>query len=470
MKRLFLILIILLFPFLLTANEERVYNVAVIKNWKPYYYVNENGKLSGYAVELFDELAKSIDLKYKYIIADNANELIKLFEEGKADIMPNIGITQRRENLFLFTQETDSFFVNIYKKKGMPYNSFEDLKEKKIGLVKANVCNKLLNKYSIHKIYFNNYESMINALKKGNIDALCFPKPLIEEKVSDSLIVPLDNAIKEIKRGIGVSKKEFNLLPRLNEAITKIKLNGEYKRIHDKWFGNNSYIQLSKKEAIFIIITFLGFSFTTLIIIFYILNKKRWLITKDILEEEIDKKTKILKVQNRRLKNIHRRLKEQSYIDGLTKIYNRKLYNEKINEFLSLYKRYDYKFSFLIFDIDDFKSINDTFGHIVGDKVLIELTKIVSGHIRADDYFFRVGGEEFIILLHTTTLEEAVEVAEKIREIIEKELTFLGNRKITVSIGVTEVSKDEKEESIYKRADNLLYRAKNSGKNRVCFK
>lgn len=118
MKRLFLILIILLFPFLLTANEERVYNVAVIKNWKPYYYVNENGKLSGYAVELFDELAKSIDLKYKYIIADNANELIKLFEEGKADIMPNIGITQRRENLFLFTQETDSFFVNIYKKKG----------------------------------------------------------------------------------------------------------------------------------------------------------------------------------------------------------------------------------------------------------------------------------------------------------------------------------------------------------------
>lgn len=131
MKRLFLILIILLFPFLLTANEERVYNVAVIKNWKPYYYVNENGKLSGYAVELFDELAKSTDLKYKYIIADNANELIKLFEEGKADIMPNIGITQRRENLFLFTQETDSFFVNIYKKKGMPYNSFEDLKEKK---------------------------------------------------------------------------------------------------------------------------------------------------------------------------------------------------------------------------------------------------------------------------------------------------------------------------------------------------
>lgn len=124
----------------------------------------------------------------------------------------------------------------------------------------------------------------------------------------------------------------------------------------------------------------------------------------------------------------------------------------------------------MIFDIDDFKSINDTFGHIVGDKVLIELTKIVSGHIRADDYFFRVGGEEFIILLHTTTLEEAVEVAEKIREIIEKELTFLGNRKITVSIGVTEVSKDEKEESIYKRADNLLYRAKNSGKNRVCFK
>ncbi|QDF30023.1 GGDEF domain-containing protein [Halarcobacter anaerophilus] len=471
MEKLFLLLIILIFPFFLSANDKEIHKVAVVKNWEPYYFVNENGKPEGYAIELFEKVAKSIDLKYEYIIVDDFDEVFKLFEEKKADIIPNIGITQSRENLFLFTQETDSFFINIYKKTNATYKNIKDLKDKKIGVVKRNICNKLINKdLTNQKIYFKHFEDMLTALKMDKIDAFCYPQPLIEHELTSSLIVPFPRSIKEIKRGIGVSKAQFHLLPKFNEAITQLKLDGEYKKIYEKWFGKKSFIQLSKSETIFLIITFFGVSLTTLIVIFYFLSKKRWLITKDILQEEIKNKTNILKIQNQRLKTIHRKLKERTYKDGLTNIYNRKFFNEKLNELLSLYKRYEDKFSFLIFDIDDFKAINDTYGHAAGDKVLIDLTSLVSSHIRANDYFFRVGGEEFVVLLSQTSFQEAQEVAQKIRIIIEKELNCIKNRKVTVSIGLTEVNEGDDIETIYKRADSLLYKAKNRGKNRVVIK
>jgi len=233
-------------------------------------------------------------------------------------------------------------------------------------------------------------------------------------------------------------------------------------------FANEkSFITLTKDETYFVIFSFLGISFTILIIIFYFLSKKRWLITRDILEKEIKDKTATLSLQNEKLKQIHKRMVEQSNKDVLTNIYNRKFFNEKLDELLSLHNRYSYKFSFLIFDIDNFKSINDTYGHIIGDKVLVDLTSLVSLYIRSNDYFFRIGGEEFVILLSQTTFEKAQNVANKIRLIIEKDLKSLENKKITVSIGLTQVKQEDSVQSIYKRADDLLYKAKEQGKNRV---
>jgi diguanylate cyclase (GGDEF)-like protein len=134
---------------------------------------------------------------------------------------------------------------------------------------------------------------------------------------------------------------------------------------------------------------------------------------------------------------------------------------------LSLYQRHNTVFSFLIFDIDDFKYINDNYGHTVGDKVLIELCALVQKQIRMTDYLFRVGGEEFIILFANTSQKEVASVAQKLRITIEKELNVLENRKITVSMGLTQVQSQDTQESIFNRADELLYEAKKKGKNQV---
>ena len=160
-------------------------------------------------------------------------------------------------------------------------------------------------------------------------------------------------------------------------------------------------------------------------------------------------------------------IKTQSYIDLLTRINNRKSYNERIEELLSLYNRYQIGFSFLIYDIDDFKQVNDNYGHKVGDAVLVEMSSLIESTIRRNDYLFRIGGEEFVILFTETTLEQAKIIAEKIRNSVEMELNTIEDKTITISIGLTEVNAADTSDSIFMRADNLLYDAKNRGKNRV---
>jgi diguanylate cyclase (GGDEF)-like protein/PAS domain S-box-containing protein len=167
------------------------------------------------------------------------------------------------------------------------------------------------------------------------------------------------------------------------------------------------------------------------------------------------------------LYNAYKKIKKQSYTDELTQLNNRKAYNHRIKELLSEYQRYGNIFSYMMFDIDYFKSINDTYGHDMGDKVLVDLSALVSSSIRESDHIYRVGGEEFIILLSNTDLDSAKILAEKVRSKVEKELNSIDTRVVTISIGLVQVQKSDTVESIYKRADTLLYKAKESGRNRI---
>jgi diguanylate cyclase (GGDEF)-like protein/PAS domain S-box-containing protein len=160
-------------------------------------------------------------------------------------------------------------------------------------------------------------------------------------------------------------------------------------------------------------------------------------------------------------------IKEQSYIDELTKLHNRKAYNERVIELWEQYKRYKITFSLVIFDIDHFKSINDTYGHQVGDEVLKRLGEVLLSVVRKNDYIFRVGGEEFAILLTNTGGGNDSIFADKIRNDIRTMVDLIEDREVTVSMGVTEIRPDDNIDTIYKRADDYLYSAKSGGRNRV---
>lgn len=231
-----------------------------------------------------------------------------------------------------------------------------------------------------------------------------------------------------------------------------------------------------------IIIIFLTFMFMFLTFMFYWLNKNFTQPIKEIenamtaskLVDNIKNENEIghiAQAYNKLLTNLHNKIKknrELIRIDFLTKAKNRKAYHENVLELLSFYKRYQIPFSIMLFDIDNFKEVNDTYGHSVGDDVLKDITRLVKSEIRESDFLYRVGGEEFVVLFPQTSLQSAKKVAEKIRKIIQNNLNTIENRTITVSIGVCEVEADDIGDSLYKKVDQLLYKAKKSGKNRVC--
>jgi len=152
--------------------------------------------------------------------------------------------------------------------------------------------------------------------------------------------------------------------------------------------------------------------------------------------------------------------------DGLTQIYNRKAFERLANEKIDRYKYLDDKFIFVMLDIDFFKKVNDTYGHQVGDEVLKQLVNVVKSHIRDEDIFARIGGEEFILILDTD-ISKGFKVINHLREFIKNE-EFDTVKNITCSFGMTEYKKYDTIEAMMKRADDALYEAKNTGRNKVC--
>lgn len=161
-----------------------------------------------------------------------------------------------------------------------------------------------------------------------------------------------------------------------------------------------------------------------------------------------------------------KRIEELSITDKLTGLYNRLKLDNLFAYHLGMTKRYGLNLSIALLDIDKFKMVNDTFGHQVGDSVLQELSTLVKNNIRLEDALGRWGGEEFLIIMPSNTLESAINLAEKLRQKVEAfSFTTVGQR--TVSFGIATYHTGDDEKSMVSRADKALYSAKENGRNRV---
>ncbi len=158
----------------------------------------------------------------------------------------------------------------------------------------------------------------------------------------------------------------------------------------------------------------------------------------------------------------------QARHDPLTEICNRAAFDEAIDKEYSSYRRHQADFSLMIIDIDHFKNVNDTYGHIAGDKVLKTVANLIRSSIRRSDEVFRYGGEEFVVILSNTKQGGAKFIAERVRKEIEKLTVSLSQKiKVTASFGIasSEIMKDVTETLEF--ADKALYQAKDQGRNRV---
>ncbi len=196
-------------------------------------------------------------------------------------------------------------------------------------------------------------------------------------------------------------------------------------------------------------------------------------LRQESLSEEVENLHLSMKRMKKEIDQVQEKrkaLEKEVLIDQLTGVANRRALRDRLQNELQRYARYQQFFSVLMFDVDNFKSINDQFGHWAGDKCLKEIIKRIKPALRETDFLARWGGDEFVILFPGTDKESAMAVAERIRRAVENtRFLFHGQEmSLTVSIGVTEVeSSDHTHEVIFNRVDSAMYNAKKIGRNTV---
>lgn len=185
------------------------------------------------------------------------------------------------------------------------------------------------------------------------------------------------------------------------------------------------------------------------------------------MEDDLRRREAELRSLTEELERQNLLLNEQATLDKLTGIPNRYYFDQRIQEELHASDGHGSPVSILLFDLDRFKYVNDTYGHDNGDRVLIRISERVQGLKRPGDVFARWGGEEFVVLMPQTDIGEAAGVAEAIRSVVA-DIAHPEVGTVTISVGVAERLRGEAPEGWFKRADRELYRAKNEGRNRVC--
>ncbi len=287
------------------------------------------------------------------------------------------------------------------------------------------------------------------------------------------------------KDTVELVKKYNNIFGLLNNLKFKLKNNIE-QNINSIYKSSNSIV--SKGSYIFIV-----WFIVSILIVYYVYRDLEFRInqiveqTKQIASGDADFNKrlclvsydefgKIVRSINIFINKLHKnheelalakdKLNQLYVVDQLTQLYNRIKIDEIMDIELIRTKRYGSIFSIILIDIDHFKLVNDTYGHIVGDSVLKEFASILKANVRDSDCVGRWGGEEFIIVCIETDTNGAVLVAEKLRDEIEKfNFTTVGNK--TASFGVSSSGKNIDETIILDNADKALYKAKNSGRNQV---
>ena len=182
------------------------------------------------------------------------------------------------------------------------------------------------------------------------------------------------------------------------------------------------------------------------------------------MTDEVKKANQIISELSEKVK----KLEQTSNLDPLTKVFNRRALTAYL-ENICANKNTPYSIHLIMLDIDNFKSINDTYGHIAGDKILIFISNILRKTLRDSDKIFRFGGEEFTVVLDRSTDEESETIANRILKLISSnKLVYMGeNILVTASIGMTKFVENDTPDTLLSRADKALYNSKHNGKNMV---
>ena len=430
-------------------KKHPVIKIGIDDKWAPIEFVDQKGVYQGLAADYYQKLEEILGVKFEVNTPKkNWADILESVEKRELDLISCAVSTKPREKYATFTKPFLVFPLSIVTQNNVNYiRNLNEIGDKKVVVVK--------NYASAY--YIKKHHPTLKLMEVDNIEKALFQLSIGEAYCYVGILPSVSYYIKKLgyshlkfsgeiettyDLAIGVRNDWPELVSILNKALDTIPLQ-EQNEFYNKW------IQLTYVKPIFEEYLMYGVMFLVLLIFMilykYLLNKKY----SDLLEEK-----------NKELEKI-------SFIDTLTKIYNRRkiehiFHKEKLRK-----GRVDFELIVVMIDIDFFKNVNDTYGHKIGDNVLIEFAELLSSNIRKTDYIGRYGGEEFLLLCPDTDINGAKKLVENLLNIISTHQFTDQKLHLTASFGVTALKTQESEEDTIIRADKALYISKEAGRDRM---
>ena len=435
-------------------NKEILKDICVL-------YVEDENDVREFTAKLLDSLLK------KVYVAEDGLEGLKIFEENKNDIdliisdinMPKIDGLTMCEAIKKINTEIPLEITSAHNDTNFLRRSIE------IGV--TTYAMKPIDLYQLMESIIKAMEPTI--LRKKLIELNLSLESKIEQEINKikSILDAQDNIIIVTnKEEITNVNKKFLDFFGIDDFNKFIKSKKNIFNFFKEEFGFISKEQINKQESWIKYIKELDEIDRIVKIKDALAEEKIFAINVDYYENKegyyVFSLTDITK-----LKEKSNLFEYQASHDKLTGLFNRNKFDEVYSKEVKRSKRYNNELSIIIFDIDNFKMVNDNYGHQIGDDVLKEIAKIIQNGVREQDINVRWGGEEFLILLPQTNLEGAVIVASKIKIAIKEHLFSNKDLRITASFGVSQLLSEDTETTFISRGDNLLYEAKKTGKDKV---
>lgn len=434
-------------------DEEKEYlkaktvNYCIDPNWEPFEYIDEKGNHNGLTKDYLENIILKTGMKTKLVKTKNWSQTIEFLKNKKCDMILKISATPSLKEYLNFTEPYLKFpQVVVMNQNASFVASMDDIIDKKVAMVEDYAIVEIIKlKYpNFNPVTVSCAKEGLKSVANSKVDAFVDFLPSVSRGINQLFEGNLKIAgkIDETILLGAASRNDDPVLNRILQKALKSFKPEEHKAILDKWMTvkfeyGTDYTLVWKVSAVTLF----------LLAVFGYWNHK------------IREAKKVIEKQNKQLELL-------ASTDKLTKIYNRAKLDELLSIEIDRGERYGYSFGCAVIDVDNFKKINDNFGHLTGDEVLKRISQIIKSNIRDSDYFGRWGGEEFLLILPQVDKNNLFYLLEKIRKSIQDDKSFQ-DFTITVSTGATVYGKNDTIDSIIKRADDKLYEAKNSGKNKV---
>ncbi len=440
------------------ALKNDAIQVGMINSLAPVEFINQQGEFDGINKQVLDLISSRTGITFQYNGFDSWQQVYQALLDGKIDMLAGITPNEERKKNLLFS---DSYWqmpwVVLHPQYLGKQTNLKDFYGKRLAIVKGyHLINKLRREHPLITLKLvSNVNEGILAVQQGQADGLIETIAIATESLKQESLVPLMISVVENVKLDTIHFAMRNELTRLKSILNKGLLSiseSEKQNIYEKWFTVAIKTGLDK-AVVMRVAAQIGVIILIIIVVIILWNRRLY---KEIKHRQA----------------LEEQMKHMATHDELTGLANRVLLKDRINTAIGFHQRQQLQMAVLFMDLDGFKTINDTYGHDVGDELLVQVAERLQTCVRKSDTVVRFGGDEFVLLLTgINNSAEAAFIAEKVLKLMQTGFELsVGDIMIGCSIGVAMFPGDgDNDTELLKVADTLMYQVKATGKNHYIF-